>query len=660
MQQTAELEQKILQYEKSYRNGVPEITDFEFDMLVNELRGLYAGIIPNDSVLNKIISDTPIDKFEKTQHKTPMLSLSNTYNKQELKDWLINVKSKFKPDETVYVCVQEKVDGCSLSCIYEKGKLKRIVTRGDGLIGEDITANKFIIDGIPDVLPNPFDKVDIDIRGEVYMEYSEFERINDELIKNNEEPYANPRNLAAGTIKLLDRDIVKNRHLKFIVHTISDYPLDNEIYNGLGDYYSELKKCGFNVVSTMYTPILSFDTIFKEIDNFEKDRASLKYPIDGCVIKINSFTQQEFVGNTSKSPRWGIAYKYEAEKAEAKVLSITLQVGRTGQITPVAELTPTQLAGSVVKRATCHNIDEMIARDIRVGDTVLIEKSGDVIPYLIKSLPEKRDNNSQPYIFDEKCPICGSKAIKHGDKKAWYCSNISCPSILQQRFEYFVCRNCMNIEGVSGKLIEKFISHGILKEFKDLFTLEYKDIINLEKLGETSANNIINAIQTSKNTELWRVIASIGIPGIGKTNAKAIANNCKTIDEFIRRIKDNNIAIWFNGIGSIGDIISTDIAEYFKDENKLNEVLNLVSVLNIKGVASSNGKLVGKKICITGTFDQPRETIINIIETNGGKFVSSVSKKTDYLIAGENCGSKLKKAQQYNVPIVHDITDLLI
>ena len=301
----------------------------------------------------------------------------------------------------------------------------------------------------------------------------------------------------------------------------------------------------------------------------------------------------------------------------------------------------------------------MISRDIRIGDIVLIEKSGDVIPYLIKSLPEKRDSNSIPYIFDEKCPVCGSKAIKYGDKKAWYCSNKKCPSVLQQRFEYFVSRNCMNIEGVSGKLIEKFISHGILNEFKDLFTIKYEDIVNLEKLGETSANNIINAIQTSKTTDLWRVIAAIGLPGIGKTNAKAIANDCKTSKEFLRRIKDQNCAMWFNGIGSIGDIISHDIANYFKDVSKVDEVEQLISVLDIKEVKNSGGKLIGKKICITGTFNQPRESLIQIIEANGGKFVGSVSKKTDYLLAGENCGSKLKKAQQLQIPIITNIQEIL-
>lgn len=652
MQRIQELETLLLQYEIDYRNGEPTISDFEYDIYVSELRDLYSGDIPSESILNKIISDTPVDGFEKTQHLSPMLSLSNTYNRDELTSWLETTAIVYTPQDIPQrYFVEQKIDGCSLSCIYENGKLKRIVTRGDGITGEDITCNKFIIDGIPDKLPGS--KINIDIRGEVYMEYAEFERINKELLDKGEEPYANPRNLTAGTIKLLDRNIIKTRHLKFFAHTLGENNLSIENLTQFIDYCI---KWNIKVVPGYYCCARDVFEAINEIENIRKD---LPYPIDGAVIKHVSLSKQKQLGVTSKSPKWGIAYKYEAEKAEAKVLGITLQVGRTGQITPVAELSPTQLSGSIVKRATCHNIDEMISRDIRIGDTVLIEKSGDVIPYLIKSLPEKRESSSVPYVFDEKCPVCGSKAVKYGDKKAWYCSNNSCPSILQQRFEYFVSRNCMNIEGVSGKLIEKFISHGILNEFKDLYTLKYENIVNLEKLGETSANNIINAIQTSKTTDLWRVIAAIGLPGIGKTNAKAIANDCKTSEEFLRRIKDQNCAIWFNGIGSIGDIISHDIANYFKDISKADEVEQLISILNINEVQINNGKLIGKKVCITGTFNQPRESLIQIIEANGGKFVGSVSKKTDYLLAGENCGSKLKKAQQLQIPIITNIQEIL-
>ena len=653
MQRIIELEQQLKQYEIDYRNGQPTISDFEYDMYVSELRDLYSGDIPSESILNKIISDTPIEGFEKTQHLSPMLSLSNTYNKDELTSWLKTTNSVYNTQNILYrYFVEQKIDGCSLSCVYENGKLKRIVTRGDGITGEDITCNKFIIDGIPDKLPDS--KINIDIRGEVYMEYAEFERINKELIDKGEEPYANPRNLTAGTIKLLDRDVIKTRHLKFFAHTLGENNLDIEDLTQFVDYCNQW---GIKFAPGYYC---CGRDVFESIDKIENIRKDLPYPIDGAVIKHILLSKQKQLGVTSKSPKWGIAYKYEAEKAEAKVLGITLQVGRTGQITPVAELSPTQLSGSIVKRATCHNIDEMISRDIRIGDTVLIEKSGDVIPYLIKSLPEKRESSSVPYVFDEKCPVCGSKAIKYGNKKAWYCSNDCCPSKLQQRFEYFVSRNCMNIEGVSGKLIEKFISQGILKRFNDLYTITYKDIVGLEKLGETSANNIINAIQTSKNTELWRLIAAIGLPGIGKTNAKAIADDCKTVDEFIRRLQDSNCAMWFRGIGSIGDIISNDIAEWATVQSNIEELINLISVLNIRSVEIKSGKLSGKKICITGTFSQPRETLIQIIEANGGKFVSSVSKKTDYLLAGEDCGSKLKKAQQLNISIIANLSDLLI
>lgn len=643
-----ELEYTITYHEKLYRDGNPEISDFEYDLLVSELRDLYSGNIPNDSILNKIIPSTPIDKFEKTEHLTPMLSLSNTYNIDELKDWLNKTTESINDNNESY-CVQEKIDGCSLSCVYEAGKLKQIVTRGDGIIGEDIICNKFIIGGIPDTLTG--DET-IDIRGEVYMEYNKFKRINDELIKNSDEPYANPRNLTAGTIKLLDRNVIKTRKLKFIVHTFGS---SNIKYQSLKEFYKDCEKWGFDVVKTIYCSKSNVESIINNIDNTRK---TLSYPIDGAVIKLNIIEEQNKLGNTSKSPRWGIAYKYEAEKAETKVLDITLQVGRTGQITPVAELSPVQLSGTVVKRATCHNIDEMISRDIRIGDTVLVEKSGEIIPYIIKSLPEKRNENSKPYVFDEKCPVCGAKAIKHGDKKSWYCCNTHCPSVLQQKFEYFVSRNCMNIDGVSGKLIEKLISQGILNDFSDLYNIAYQDIINLEKIGETSANNILTAIDKSKNCELWRVINGIGLPGIGKTNAKAIAQDCGDIDEFLRRLKDENCATWFKGIGSIGDIISQDIADSANEYISIVENLNKVLCIQSCNVILT-GKLVNKKVCITGTFDQSRETLIQMIESAGGKYVSSVSKKTDYLLAGKNCGSKLKKAQQLDIAIVHSIQELL-
>lgn len=649
-----ELEHIIAYHEKLYRDGNPEISDFEYDIMVSELRDLYSGNIPNDSILNKIIASTPVDKFEKTEHLTPMLSLSNTYNIDELQDWLSKTSEQLHNQYNTF-CVQEKIDGCSLSCIYEHGKLKRIVTRGDGVVGEDITCNKFIIDNIPDTLTN--DET-IDIRGEVYMEYNEFKRINDELIKNNDEPYANPRNLTAGTIKLLDRNIIKTRKLKFIVHTFGS---STTPYYFLEEFYEDCKRWGFKTVNTIYCygdSNSNSNSVIQAINNIDNLRKTLPYPIDGAVVKLDSIEEQNKLGNTSKSPRWGIAYKYEAEKAEAKVLNITLQVGRTGQITPVAELSPVQLSGTIVKRATCHNIDEMIARDIRINDTVLVEKSGEIIPYIIKSLPEKRDINSKPYVFDEKCPICGAKAVKHGDKKSWYCSNKHCPSVLQQKFEYFVSRNCMNIEGVSGKLIEKLISQGILNEFSDLYNITYQDIIKLEKIGETSANNILTAINKSRDCELWRVINSIGLPGIGKTNAKAIAQDCGDVDEFLRRLKDENCATWFKGIGSIGDIISQDIADSANEFIAIVE--QLIQVLHVQTCNTlSTGKLSGKKICITGVFEQPRDTLIQIIESAGGKYVSSISKKTDYLLAGEDCGSKLKKAQQYNIPIVHSISELI-
>ena len=647
--QIKNLEAKLEQAEMDYCLGVNSgLSDREFDEQCVVLRKLYNNNIPEDSILNRITLNTT-DEFKKEQHKTPMLSLSNTYNTDELLDWINKTFSKFTyEDEDNIFCVQEKIDGCSLSCVYENGILKRIVTRGDGTIGEDITCNKFIIEGIPDTIPH---NTTIDIRGEVYMEYNEFNRINDELIKNGEEPYKNPRNLTAGTIKILDKNIIKDRKLKFIVHTLGSSEIP---YFYLDEFYCDCKLWGFNIV---YTKYCNKNTVCSGVKNIEIRRENLPYPIDGAVIKLDSIENQKYLGNTSKSPRWGIAYKYEAEKVRTKVLNITLQVGRIGTITPVAELEPVEISGSVVKRATCHNIDEMIARDIRIGDYVWIEKSGEIIPYILGPIKEERTADVVPYVFNEKCPICGSKAIQFPGLKQWYCSNFDCPGVLQVIMEHFVSRNCMDITDVSGAWIEKFIKAGFLKEFADFFKLTKEQLLTLERMGDKLADKIISNISKATYIEPWRLLHSIGIKGIGKTIAKDVL-----------KAYDNDFNALFNDcqlehpiklytINTIGNVAKQSLYTGLFNNNEVKHLLEHITfkITNIPAFS----KLAGKTICITGTHDISRDELIQEIENLGGKVVGSVSKKTDYLLLGKDPGSKYTKAIKLGTKIITNLNEIL-
>ena len=509
-----QLEDELEEAEVEYRLGNnTKFSDKEFDLKCRELTKLYNNNIPENSILNRIVAINNND-FEKINHLIPMLSLNNTYNESDLKKWFDNINDKYSLNTEFLI--QEKVDGCSLSCVYEKGKLKYIVTRGDGFTGENILCNKFIIANIPDIIP--FDKT-IDIRGEVYMEYDEFERINKSIIENNDTPYANPRNLTAGTIKLLDKNIIKNRSLKFKVHSIG---FCEKNYNNLIEFYDDCKKWNFDVIENLICN--NFNNIVNSINIIENKRKQLKYPIDGAVIKINDIHTQKILGNTSKSPKWGIAYKYEAEKAKTKIKNITLQVGRTGAITPVAELEPVYLSGSLIKRATCHNIEEMILRDIRIGDNVIIEKSGEIIPYIIEPVITDRDENIKPYTFNKKCPVCNSDAIQYNGLKHWYCSNKNCPGVLQSKMEYFVSKNCMNIEDISCGLIKKLINAGYLHTYEDFYKLDKEQLLNIERIGEKLADKIIYNIKKSLYIEPWRFLCSLGISGVGKSISKNIMN----------------------------------------------------------------------------------------------------------------------------------------
>ena len=646
-----QLEEELEQYEMAYRLGMPTgVSDEEYDKKYKHLRELYDGNIDKDSIINRIIPDT-VEGFEKVNHITKMLSLDNTYNKDELSDWLAHID-----ENKSFLLIQRKIDGCSLSCVYRNGKLQRILTRGDGIIGEDITSNIGCIDGIPRNLIGETKNIPdfIEIRGEVYMTYDEFNRINSELEKNNEKLYANPRNLTAGTIKLLNPNDAKQRKLNFIVHSIGAYKTNFNSIACLGDFYDRCTSWGFKIVDTEF--VKNNDYLWEIINKYDNDRKHLNYPTDGAVIKVDRFDYQKELGNTSKVPKWAIAYKYEAEKAKTKIKSITLQVGRTGAITPVAELEPVELSGSIVKRATCHNIDEMIARDIRIGDNIWIEKSGEIIPYIIGPVKEDRTPDIVPFIFNKKCPVCGSEAIQYPGLKHWFCSNSECPGVLQTKMEHFVSRNCLNIEDVSGAWIEKFIQSGFLKTFIDFFKLTKEQLLTLDRMGDKLADKIITNISKASYTESWRLLHAIGIEGVGKTISKDVLKSYD--NDFILLYKDcqNKDTTKLFTINAGGPIIKNNIFNFFHNNKEIEELLKYISFK--ANEIPTFSKLSGKTICITGTHDISRDDLIQEIENLGGKVVGSVSKKTDYLLLGKEPGSKYAKAIKLGTKIITNLNEI--
>lgn len=665
-----QLEDELKDAELNYRLGLgSSLSDIEFDLKSKKLAKLYNGNIPTDSIIYKVGSDNIIKGFKKINHLCSMLSLDNTYSEQEFEEWFNKLNFKYK--NAVSFFVQEKIDGCSLSCVYENGSLVRIVTRGDGKQGEDITSNLQCISGIPAVLAEKDQcKIPdiIEIRGEVYMTYAEFNRINEELEKQNEKLYANPRNLTAGTIKLLDSNESNKRKLNFIVHSIGFFEYKNNQYKicDLNHFQNLCHNWGFECVRTECATIDNntskiecLNKIKKLIAEFDKNRKLLKYPTDGAVIKIQDFDIQKELGYTNKVPKWAIAYKFEAEKAKTKIKSITLQVGRTGAITPVAELEPVELSGSIVKRATCHNIDEMISRDIRVGDNVFIEKSGEIIPYIIGPVKEDRTVNILPYVFNEKCPICGSKAIKIGDLKHWYCSNNQCPAIIQAQMEHFVSRDCMNIDGLSSAWIKNFIDAGLLKEFADLYHITKSDFMKLDRMGEKLASKLFNNIENSKFVEPWRFLHAIGVSGVGKTMAKEIMSYFNNdFNKLCTIASDKKLKIdEFLKIPNIAEKTAKDIVRFFNTNiGMINKLLNILT-FDTTGY-NSIGKWSGKIFVITGTHDVSRDELIQDIEREGGKVTGSVSKKTNYLLLGKDPGSKYDKALKLGIKIIKNLNEI--
>jgi DNA ligase (NAD+) len=633
----------------------PTISDFEYDQLFNELKNLELSnpdLISSDSPTQRVGSDLVKD-FKTVTHKLPMLSLGNTYNEEELIDFDRRVREGLPSNQDVeYVC-ELKIDGVSVSLRYIDGKFAVAATRGDGTHGEEITSNVKTIRSVPLVIKSPakikYDLSDLEVRGEIFIETEAFKKWNEERDLKGEKTFANPRNSAAGTIKLQDPQLVAQRPLQ--IYTYYLFLEKDEQRNHL-DNLQLLSKLGFRV-NPNYRLCKSIDDALAYCGEWEEKRINLPYEIDGVVIKVNSLKQQKILGSIAKSPRWAVAYKFKAKQAITKLQKITWQVGRTGTITPVAELEPVFLAGSTISRATLHNVDEIRRKDIREGDWVVIEKGGDVIPKVVSVDLNRREVNSNAVIPPTNCPECGSNLFKSDEEVAIYCENNECSAQVKGRITHFASRGAMDIEGLGEALINLFVDQGFLKTYADIYSLKEKkeELINIERLGDKSVTNLLLAIEDSKKKPFDKVLFAIGIRYVGSGAAKKIADHFLSIDTLINASEEEIL-----NIHEIGPSISTSIKRFFSDGKNV----KLIERLKNSGVnfsaekkVSVSVKLEKKTFVLTGTLSSmSREEAKERIQNHGGSVTSSVSKNTSYVVAGENPGSKFDKAQKLGISIL--------
>lgn len=653
-----ELRKKILDADnKYYVLAEPDISDLEYDMLMKELQTIekeYPELQTPDSPTNRV-GGTITNEFPSVIHDVPMLSLANSYDEQDLYEFDKRIKNLLKGEKYQYVC-ELKFDGAAVTLIYRDGFFVQGATRGDGFQGDEITANLKTIRSIPLKLEASkiFKNLNIEVRGEVFIKKDDFEKINEKQQQAGEKLYANARNTCAGTLKLKDSSIVASRNLNMFCYSLRHR--DEAEQRKLKSHYENmqiLKKLKFpaNDKTEIKT---SIEDVIKFCNKVEGYRDLLPYEIDGVVVKIDSLEQQEMIGSIAKSPRWAIAYKFKAKQAETKLKKITLQVGRIGTITPVAELEPVFVAGSTISRATLHNADEIKRKDIREGDFVKIEKGGDVIPKVVEVIKEKRPANSKPFKMPDKCPVCGSMLERPEGEANYYCINNQCPAQVQGRIEHFVARGAMDIEGLGFSIIERFIELGYLHDISDIYKLKQneKKLKELERFGERSIDNLFKGIEKSKERPFEKVLFAIGIRHVGDRTARILAKHFQSVDNLEKASKEE-----IENVHEIGPKIAESVYDFFRNKNNLSLVDKLKKA-GLKFESESSGKpasnkLVGLTFVLTGTLEKyKRDEAKKIIEELGGNVASSVSRKTSYVLAGAEAGSKLDKAEQLGVKVL--------
>lgn len=633
---------------KYYDDDAPVISDFEYDMLNNELKNLekqFPELITKESNTQKV-GGTAKKGFKEVTHEVPLLSLQDVFSFEEVYEFDKRIKKQSEEfgKTTTYV-VETKIDGLSASLKYVDGKFVQGATRGNGQVGEDVTNNLATVKTIPKELN---EKINITVRGEVFIGKKEFEKMNEEIGYEDGNLFANARNAAAGSLRQLDSSVTEKRPLDIYIFNVQK--IEGKEFNSHFEELEYLEKLGFNV-NPVRISCKNIDEVIEAIKKIGETRESLSFGIDGAVVKVDNLSLREDLGETSKTPRWAVAYKYPPERKETTLKDIVCQVGRTGAITPMAILEPVSVAGSTISKTTLHNEDFIKEKDLKIGDTVVIQKAGDVIPEIVEVKKEKRQGNEKEFSMPKICPVCGAPTVREEGEAALRCTGIECPAKLVRNIIHFVSKEGMDIDGLGENLVEQFIEKGLIENIADLYTLTFEDIASLKKNGTKFAENLINAINDSKNRPFYKLITALGIRHIGAKTAKTIAKHFKNIDNLM-----NANASEIAELEDVGQIMAESIYEFFRGD----QTIDLIKKLRDAGVNMEDEetneidlKFQGLTFVLTGSLDNyTREEAGNIIESLGGKVSSSVSKKTSYVLAGVEAGSKLTKAQNLGVTII--------
>lgn len=650
-----ELKATILYHNDRYYNqDNPEITDYEYDMMMQELKGLeqkHPEYITSDSPTQKVGGSAKREAGVLVRHNVPMLSLQDVFSKGDVDAFVADMQEQLVDPTFV---VEYKIDGLSMALRYVNGKLDVAVTRGDGVLqGEDVTVNAKVIKDVKNTLKEPIEY--LEVRGEVYMTNEAFDKVNEIQEIKGKKLFANPRNCAAGTLRQLDSSITKERNLSMFVFNIQD--AKGREFTSHSEGYEYLKRQGIKIIED-YKICKTAKEVWEAIEAIGENRDKLGYDIDGAVVKIDSFADRQKLGATAKVPRWAVAYKYPPEEKETKLLAIELSVGRTGRITPTAIFEPIRLCGTTVSRATLHNQDFIDDLDVRIGDTIVVYKSGEIIPKVKGVVKEKRPAYSAPYVIGNTCPVCGAPAVREGDNADIKCTNHSCPSKLVRNIVNFVGRDAMDIKGFGFAYVETLVDHGYLKDLSDIYGLidKRQELLDKKIIGLVkSTDNLLNAIEGSKNNDAIKLLTSLGISNVGKSAAKSLMKKFKSIDNLMKASYAQLIEV-----NDIGDISAMAIINYFKNPDNQAVVQRLKEYgvnMNIIEAQDGDERFDGKTFVVTGTLPTlSRKAASELIEKHGGKVSGSVSKKTDYLLAGENAGSKLTKAQNLGINVISEET----
>lgn len=647
------LREEIREHDRRYyEEARPTISDLEYDRLMDRLKKLEAEhpeLVTPDSPTRRV-GERPVEYLKPVEHRVPMLSIDNTYSIAELRSYGARVQ-KLLPGEEIEWVVELKIDGVAVSVTYENGRLVRGATRGNGRVGDDITHNIRTVCGAPARLSGKNPPPLLEVRGEVYMTNSDLVKLNEGREKRGEKPFANTRNVAAGSIRLLDARLCAERKLRLFCHgvgAVEGLKSDNHM-----DFLAEME--GYGLPATPRVKKFNdWNAAVAHCEELVEQLHELDFEVDGLVLKVNRFDQRERLGSTTKSPRWVIAYKFEKYEATTKLNVIRVQVGKTGTITPVADLEPVQLAGTVVARASLHNADEIERKDVRVGDTVVVEKAGKIIPHIVRVEKHLRAGHPHKFPFPTHCPECGTKLVKDDGGVYIRCPNFYCPAQVRERIRYYASRNAMDIEGLGDKLVENLVRDGLVKDYADLYALTLEQLEGLERMGRKSSENLLKAIEASKSRGLERLLNALPIRHVGARVATVLAQHFRTIDALMKASREE-----LSEVNEIGPIIAESAYDFLHSEQGRKTIDSLrkagVAMEAVTSAPRAGAALAGKTLVVTGALSKyTRDEIEELIARHGGHAASSVSKKTDYLVAGEKAGSKLAKAKQLGVPVLDE------